>query len=463
MADKPEKGAATMTILTRHFYVLDEVIAALQFCCKQRQIDQAIFWLLELIDSGETEAALTAMIEVYIIRYGVSRLQWFYHAYQVMVSDVMDRDAVVALCYNLAKMPISDVDVSLLGLSFIALADNERPPQLLKPGVSAPWVENYITISCANDYEAYLCRALYQGKVRGALWSVPHCRSGYALGYLQIWLNTMGNPPMATQLMEAARTLPNWSGLRYPGQTCMALCFMIMASADKWHTSLAPLEELPPRVLHQLELYEEVTGTKQRRVYSIPAGCLYLDTHRGCLPYTQSTDTWFIEEVGKQHLTYQHFADCTFWNNLWHTFRAGESDEGWEQLCQVAFPEDIPDEWSLEERHKSHGPGPNNPGERYYWRRWLSKWREPSDPMYYLPGAGYTVSEIIGDFIVSDVEYGWSMAELLQHIDTAVIAKGHIHVDLAPEAFVAATPDPLMGQLLGGMKGLTMHGSTRSK
>ncbi len=228
------RNVDTMTILTRHFYVLDEVIAALQFCCRERRIDQAIFWLLELIDSGEAEVGLTAMLEVYIIRYGVSNLRWFYEAYNIITTDIMERDTVIALCYNLAKMQSSDIDLSLLGLSFIALADTERPPQLLKPGVTASWVENYITISSANKYEAYMCRALYQGKVRGALWAVPHCRPGYALGYLQVWLNALGNPLIATRMMEAARTLPNWSGLKYPGQICMTLCFMIMSSADKW-------------------------------------------------------------------------------------------------------------------------------------------------------------------------------------------------------------------------------------
>ncbi len=460
-----------MTILTRHFYVLDEVVAALQFCCRERRVDQAIFWLLELIDSGETELGLKAMIEVYLIRYGVSNLQWFYMAYHTFTSDTMDRDAVITLCYNLAKMPAEAVDLSLLGLSFIGLADTERPPQLLKPGVIAsegavalaqctgcpPWVESYITLSVANKYEAYLCRALYQGKVRGALWAVPHCRPGFPLGYLQVWLNAAGNPQTATRLMEAARTLPTWSGLQYPGQTCMVLCFMIMATAnatEKWHSSFAALEELPPRILHQLELYEEVTGTKERRVYSIPAGCLYLDTHRGCLPYTQSTDTWFIEDVGNQFRTFQHLTDCDYWNTLWHAMQASNSDEGWEQFCQVAFPEDIPDEWSLEERAKSHGHGPNNPGEQFYWRRWLNKWRQPQEPMYFLEGGGYTISEIIAAFHVPEVNYGWDMATLFQHIDSALIAKGYIEVDLAPEAFVAQVADPMTNALLGKMQRL---------
>ncbi len=448
-----EKLCLTMTILTRHFYVLDEVIAALQFCCRERRVDQAIFWLLELIDSGETEAGLKAMIEVYLIRYGVSNLQWFYMAHHIATSDVIDRDAVITLCYNLAKMPPEAVDLSLLGLSFIALADNERPPQLLKPGISAAWVEHYITISVSNKYEVYLCRALYQGKVRGALWAVPHCRPGYALGFLQVWLNALGNPNTPTRLMEAARTLPSWSGLQYPGQTCMTLCFMIMATATaKWESSFAALEELPPRILHQLELYEEVTGTRERRVYSIPAGCLYLDTHRGCLPYTESTDTWFIEDVGNQFRTFQHLTDCDYWNTLWHAMQASNSDEGWEHFCQVAFPEDIPDEWSLEERAKSHGHGSNNPGEQFYWRRWLNKWRQPQEPMYFLEGVGYAVSEVITAFHIPDVNYGWDMAELFRHIDSALVAKGHIDVDLAPEAFVASAPDPLTDGLLTKMK-----------
>jgi hypothetical protein len=232
---------------------------------------------------------------------------------------------------------------------------------------------------------------------------------------------------------------------------------MIMSSADKWHISLKSLEELPPRILHQLELYEEMVGSKQRRIYSIPAGCLYLDTHRGCLPYTQTTDTWFIEDIGHQHKTYQHLTDCAFWNTLWHTFRAGESDEDWETFCRVAFPEDIPDEWSLEERAKSHGPGPNNPGEELFWRRWLRKWFTTSDQMYYLQGVGSIICEIIVQFVINEVNYGWNMAELFQHLDTALIAKGHsTRMPLAPEAFVASAPDPLMNQLLGKMDRLVV-------
>ena len=74
--------------------------------------------------------------------------------------------------------------------------------------------------------------------------------------------------------------------------------------------------------------------------------------------------------------------------------------------------------------------------------------------MYYLDSVSSTISGVIADFIVNEVTYGWNMAEMFQHLDTALIAKGHITAPLAPEAFVVAPADPLMNQILGKMNKL---------
>jgi hypothetical protein len=46
--------------LTRHLYEIDEVISALQLCLHEDN-DQALFWLWELVVSGEEAAALAAI------------------------------------------------------------------------------------------------------------------------------------------------------------------------------------------------------------------------------------------------------------------------------------------------------------------------------------------------------------------------------------------------------------------
>ena len=48
--------------LTRNLYELDEVISALQLCLREDN-EQALFWLWELVVSGEEAAALSAVIE----------------------------------------------------------------------------------------------------------------------------------------------------------------------------------------------------------------------------------------------------------------------------------------------------------------------------------------------------------------------------------------------------------------
>ena len=47
--------------LTRHFYEIDEVVAALQWCLQKRALQQALFWLWELVVSGE-EATATIIL-----------------------------------------------------------------------------------------------------------------------------------------------------------------------------------------------------------------------------------------------------------------------------------------------------------------------------------------------------------------------------------------------------------------
>jgi hypothetical protein len=64
--------------LTRHFYEIDEVVAALQWCLQKRALQQALFWLWELVVSCEEETAAI------IINYpGSPNLDWptrFVHA-----------------------------------------------------------------------------------------------------------------------------------------------------------------------------------------------------------------------------------------------------------------------------------------------------------------------------------------------------------------------------------------------
>jgi len=45
------------------------------------------------------------------------------------------------------------------------------------------------------------------------------------------------------------------------------------------------------------------------------------------------------------------YEDSPYWNHL-----RAKYPEGSEEFYQAAFPHDIPDEWSVEERAKSHGP-----------------------------------------------------------------------------------------------------------
>jgi hypothetical protein len=103
-------------------------------------------------------------------------------------------------------------------------------------------------------------------------------------------------------------------------------------------------------------------GRKDRRIYKIPSACLYGITLRGRSKWTQS-NMYQLCNVEK------YLIGCPFWNEtllnyadisnseinnaeiLWH------SDDKLEEFYNKYFPDDIPDEWSLKDKQKSHGDG----------------------------------------------------------------------------------------------------------
>jgi hypothetical protein len=136
---------------------------------------------------------------------------------------------------------------------------------------------------------------------------------------------------------------------------------------------IEPIElTIPPIIERNIKDWQALVGRRLRRIYSIPKDCLYMSTRRGLLERPESTMK-DLHQLGIDVITtYKLTEGCTFWNNLWRTF--GISEDNYEEIDSIMFKDDIPDEWSLEDRLKSHDEGLINPGERLWWRRWLRRY-----------------------------------------------------------------------------------------
>jgi hypothetical protein len=94
-------------------------------------------------------------------------------------------------------------------------------------------------------------------------------------------------------------------------------------------------------IQEQIGKWRAIHLNRPARIYAIPDECLYGLTQRGCMCRTEGTlkELYTIQEV-----LYDGFEDL-------ETFYA------------KTFPDDIPDEWSLMDQRKSHGPGVLRKGE----------------------------------------------------------------------------------------------------
>jgi hypothetical protein len=139
----------------------------------------------------------------------------------------------------------------------------------------------------------------------------------------------------------------------------------LMDVVDATEESLMPLKL--PVLPYALKLIFNERGRK-RRFFSISVCDLYGMCLRGCMTMNEDTESSLL----MAHKTY-------YTSNIWKnepgpTHAYSDDDmivERWETLIERIFPDDIPDEWSKEERLKSHGPGLLEKEEKIFASKWL--------------------------------------------------------------------------------------------
>jgi hypothetical protein len=344
--------------LTRHFYELDEVEAALAYCIiEQRQLE-ACFYLSELIDSDEIMRGFRIMIEVYLIRFGTRYITWLLYVYDICKGYVeADARSALSLCCSLCSF--KETDLTFLSNLIVNTQDRlqDIPPENIK---DTEIVAHTIFV---KPIHRYLMRAIRCGNIRCAFWIARYCEQGVVIEILNSFIK-----PETRKAMESLRTLPEWSGLNYSPSAQLLLCIMMLISGK-----LEPIElAIPPVIERNIEEWQTLLGRRLRRVYSIPKDCLYISTRRGLLERPASTMKDLHQLGSDQLITFELTDGCAFWNNLWCTY--GVNEDGYEEFDSIMFKDDIPDEWSIEDRLKSHGEGLINPGERLWWRRWLRRY-----------------------------------------------------------------------------------------
>ena len=374
--------------LSRNFYSLDEVQAALLYSTTRNTSEEALFWCKEMLLSGCVAETISTLFQSWLWHTGPMRLQWLIQAWTTLGSEQLTEDDILLSTHQLCSISYSERDNSLWNILCSILANPDKIPDR---------VTNKTPHSLPSDdpKEIYFIRAIYQKKARCAWWISQYINNERIWELITWYVDTIINEKhknenkICIEALQEYEKLLGYKSAEYDiSIRCMGVIMLCM-SHGKQDTSFRPLN-------NDINL----TGFKEGRAYSIPSICLYGKTVRGQMKWTQNNFTQ-LNNFEK------YLVGCPFWDEtlteyadvnedgapIWH------SDDKQEEFYEKFFPDDIPDEWSKLEKLKSHGDGIIGPTDVAniwkYSRTYMNKlphlaWNTTKMVEIYLKGVGNT-------------------------------------------------------------------------
>jgi hypothetical protein len=354
-------------MLTRHLYEADEVAAALLWSIRRGKLDEVAFWSLELIDSEMIDDLYKTLYMAWLWLFGCAQLEYIRQLHLLFHRDqeTTDRDIIELAC-GLARLPKEARDRSVLTLLLLGTTDKVAWDRTNECKKLTSFFEAY---KPTKEERAFL-RACYQGKTRLAwqlsipLWQQDTRRTFELLRSLEMRTNGSAALCHCLEILEE-----NECDLDWAVRAC-AVASSCLDSPRLLQSTYALNTQLPKEIETSLLEWKGLEGRKARRVFRIPTDCLYKITRRGEL----STK---VQTHKKGYVSnFESLKGTPFWNRVLEEHTPWASDDAKETFYEQYFPDDIPDEWSLDEQTKSHGLGVVQPGHHptfdTFWRKWYS-------------------------------------------------------------------------------------------
>jgi hypothetical protein len=343
--------------LTRHLYREDEVAAAAAFCLVRGRTQEAVFWCLELLDSGLVDRLFWALRAAWLFAYGIGFPGWILALEGAAAAEEIDGRAMLDLAIALARAGAATRDGSALALLGTAAGDVDT----VRPGEAC--------IPVARAEEGYAVLALQQGRARTAWaarpsWALIHGVATWRGSEVAAWVRALEEMADSDAIPEEARRAVAIAAV------CLPRGELDRRLKRDWKG--APLPELEAALAE----WSGLVGRRARRVYTIPWDCLYWITARGKAPVSvyDSNEKEIMGRLEKPAGIW----NSEFWDEAAEEFGGWEAvrndDEAREAFYEEYFPDDRPDEWSRKERAKSHGGGVLQRGQEATVGRWLQRW-----------------------------------------------------------------------------------------
>jgi hypothetical protein len=154
---------------------------------------------------------------------------------------------------------------------------------------------------------------------------------------------------------------------------CAAVLMMCLTTLQQAESVRPMMASLDGRAADTLAKWSPLCGRREARIYSLPTGCLYGTTWRG-------KNRWSQHNRAQLHHVETYLIGCPFWDEAIADYGVSangqiqwRSEDAMEAFYERYFPDDIPDEWTKEEKRKSHGDGILGPEERVSLQKYASR------------------------------------------------------------------------------------------
>jgi hypothetical protein len=345
--------------LTRNLYSMDEVVSALQISLRSGN-GRAFFWLWELANSLEADTALRASLDAWLLWGGG------YDPFLLTLPAPTTGPAAHILMWRVQNA--IQAAGSLNAQRLLALtADLAVPPPLVIQSPIEPPLPSPPPPPPNDDDPDYgppLWTALFQAvqthSRRTAFWYLHAATAALCADTVWLFLTAMAAPH---PLLKFALTTLRRHASPHPESQLLHQAAALLILCDPTPAVLTPAPKPPSTALacRDWDSWTAHVGRRSGRVHAIPPSALHRATSRGSLPAAYTN-------VGElRDPTPALLSGCRFWRTA--TAAAGAlydadadalrfpDDDALESFYARFFPDDIPDEWSLADQYKSHGPG----------------------------------------------------------------------------------------------------------
>jgi hypothetical protein len=347
--------------LSRHFYSLDEVQSALHYTSTRNLPNESLFWCQELILSGCISEAISTLFESWLWHKGPFHLQWLIYAWNTLASDELSENDLLLSAYQLTLC--SQKDHSLFHI-LVHTTMNPIIPDRVTPKTPP-------LLPSDDNKETYFIRAIFQKKAHSAWWISQYMNTVRVWELLEWYIQHIITTTYYDSYSTCFTALQNYDkllGYKSDEYDRVVRCLMILSlclSDEKQKQSFGPLPtEMTSRYQNELNELSQKVGRKEFRNYSIPTMCLYGSTQRGCMKWTKNN-------VNQLNTIEPHLIGCPFWDNAIESYGIvtenneikWNSDDDMEEFYTLYFPDDIPDEWTKQDKLRSHGDGVLGPND----------------------------------------------------------------------------------------------------